>query len=635
MAIEFNCPHCQYQYRLKDELAGKSATCKGCRQKITIPQPITVPPDTKLTAAEIEAREAAALAALADEPAKVEEVEAAKLIPVECGFCNHKWTEPITRAGKNTLCPNPECRQRIKIPEPKDEGQYDWRQTKSKGPSLAKENQQKLEGVQDAGDAKIVSGTSLVQAGADGVEYEPRPLKTKVLFAVLAVGLVAGIVFGSMYAFRKRGEDVKDRTMEEAQKELEKAAPDLPKEDAAVFTALMHMAAGEYAVRHNDDPQKVKEGMDHFAKAGGALRTAGPSPTRQAAVGELAVTMLTMGGSEEQVREQLRLRWMPGGNLKTRPNERVFTVFEELGKVLDLVQGADPEYRNQLARRLTRELVKRGQPTLAIELLPRALFPPPEQPDARALVALEIYRADKNSDVPRKIAGELVPRAADLQKVASPSAQTLFSVIKPDKAPTVVSPPGGSVLDSSRYAYVGLYVLEGREPDALKLALATGKAEAQLRALTLLADWATDPGPALDAAVGIVAANSGPKTTLSPWSVLRLVQIAAEKGKHDQAKAFADKMSDDGLKAWAKADALRARLATAPKDKADEAWSEVPDDVRKVRPGHALSRLCLARHNARLSGDRPAEVTVVSKWGAPFSAFGKAGVALGVQDRDK
>jgi len=39
MAIGFNCPHCQHAYQFKDELAGKTATCKNCRQKFVIPKP--------------------------------------------------------------------------------------------------------------------------------------------------------------------------------------------------------------------------------------------------------------------------------------------------------------------------------------------------------------------------------------------------------------------------------------------------------------------------------------------------------------------------------------------------------------------------------------------------------------------
>lgn len=39
MAIVFHCPICQHAYRVKDELAGKTATCKNCRQKIVISEP--------------------------------------------------------------------------------------------------------------------------------------------------------------------------------------------------------------------------------------------------------------------------------------------------------------------------------------------------------------------------------------------------------------------------------------------------------------------------------------------------------------------------------------------------------------------------------------------------------------------
>ncbi|MGZ0167652.1 MAG: TFIIB-type zinc ribbon-containing protein [Planctomycetales bacterium] len=37
MTIEFECPDCSREYRVKDELAGRNVTCKGCGEKISIP----------------------------------------------------------------------------------------------------------------------------------------------------------------------------------------------------------------------------------------------------------------------------------------------------------------------------------------------------------------------------------------------------------------------------------------------------------------------------------------------------------------------------------------------------------------------------------------------------------------------
>jgi hypothetical protein len=635
MAIEFDCPHCQHHYRLKDELAGKTATCKNCRQKIVVPRP-----DAGPTPEELAAREAAALAALSDEPAKVEQDAASQVIPVECAHCNHKWTEPLARAGKNMLCPNPECRQRVKIPEAKKEQLLDWRQQQSKLPSLAKQHQEKLEGVQDAADAKIVSGKSLREADADGLEFEPYPLKLKVMYALVALSLIGGLVFGVTYLTRTRTTDKEDKLMKEAQEEFTKAADGLPKEELPLMSAVLYTAGGEHAVRH-DNKDKCREALDQFAKAREALRPAPPTsaaipPARNAAIAELAVAFLVMGGTEQEARDQLRLRWMPDSNVRTRPNERVFTVYEELQKTLSLASTADLEFRTQFARRLTRELAKRGQGAMAAELIPLAMFSQTEQAEAKAVVALEIYRTDKGSTLPGQVAKELAARGAELGKTNPPSVATLF-LLKNEKVPFTVTQPGpGVVLDTTRYAYTGYYILDGKPDDALALAKRDGKPEAQVRALTLCADWSPEPGPALDTALGVISANKARKdVSFSPYAVLRLAQIAAANGRHDLAKQFADLLTDEGAKAWAKGDALRLRLAGAPKDRGEEAWSELPDDPKKLRAGHAFGRLWLARQNTRVSGNRSDEVKAVSAWPAPLVPFGKAGVALGLQDQGK
>jgi hypothetical protein len=89
------------------------------------------------------------------------------------------------------------------------------------------------------------------------------------------------------------------------------------------------------------------------------------------------------------------------------------------------------------------------------------------------------------------------------------------------------------------------------------------------------------------------------------------------------------------MRAWITGDAVRLRLAGAPKEKGDEGWAEVPEDTKRLRAGHVWGRMWIARQNTRVSGDRSAEVKAVSAWPTPLVPFGKAGVALGLQEQGK
>lgn len=629
MAIEFDCPFCRHHYRLRDELAGKPATCKGCRNKITIPTPGQLAEVAKVDAA---AAEAAALAALADEP--VAEKPKNTVIDVECNYCNHKWTEPIERAGKNTVCKNPECRQRIKIPEPKDEGQYDWRQTRTKGPSLAKQNNEKLEGVQDAAEAKVVSGDSLKKADATGIEYEPTPLKRKLMFVTIIALFVGGVVFGAVYLTKSRTAGKEDKLMTEALAELAANPDAFPKDEQPHVSAVLHLAAAEYALRHNE-PEQFKEAMKHQAEAAGALRLLPPTPARNAALAEVALGLVAFGGTEREGSDMVRMRWTPDLDRKVRINERVFTVFTELQKQLGALQPADFEFRTYLARRLARDLTKRGQAELAAQVIPLALFAPPEQPEAKAIVALEVYRTDKTSGIPAAIANELKGEVAKASPAAA-SAQTLFVVLKTDKAPLVASKPtpGTSPSEAARLAYTGVAALEESASAAVDVAKLPGRPEDQLKALALAAEWSSDPGPALESALATISAAKVRKEFAVPHFVgLKFVQVATAADKPDLAKQLADAIADEGLRAWAKGDRVRVRAEAAPSDKADEALAEVPDDTKRLKAGHLWGRMWVARQNTRVTGDRSAQAKAVNAWPTPAVPFGKAGVALGLQDK--
>ena len=269
-----------------------------------------------------------------------------------------------------------------------------------------------------------------------------------------------------------------------------------------------------------------------------------------------------------------------------------------------------------------------------------------ERDQARAVIALEIHRVDKGSDAPRKVANDLKTKidaerntkGSSIKSKQFPvSTQTLCSAAGVEFKPLVSAPPTtGGVSEAARIAHVEKMLLDNptNVDEAVKLAMrGTGNdAPSQLRVLVLCAEWASDPGPASDAALGLV--NAKGKQTLSHYNILRLVQIGAFAGKHQQAKALADSIADEGLKAWAHGEAVRQRILANPKEKADEGWFEVPNTSDKLRAGHAWGRLWIERQNAKLSGSRNDEKKTVAGWSpTPLRPFGLAGIALGLQDR--
>src|SRR5690348_8880358 len=104
MAIKFQCPKCKTPYSVKDELAGKKATCKKCKQVITIPTPAVA--TAAAPAAPPPNAEELAASVFADEP----KAEAAELTTVEfnCPECEAKVQVSADLAGKRTQCP--ECK---------------------------------------------------------------------------------------------------------------------------------------------------------------------------------------------------------------------------------------------------------------------------------------------------------------------------------------------------------------------------------------------------------------------------------------------------------------------------------------------------------------------------------------------
>jgi hypothetical protein len=652
--IVFDCPLCGEPYKLPDEYGGRKAKCKNqkCRQQITIPKPPPpLIPDGAVAPPPAEV-DAAAMAALADEAPK-EQAPVAQVIEMTCKFCDHKWTEPRAKAGKNVPCP--ECRHVQKVPEPKDDQPDDWRQAKTKLPSLAKQNVEKPDDVQDAADTKQVSGESIRKAGALDEEYEPRPLKQKIMFGVMGVGLVGSLVFGGCYLLNRKTERDEDKLIVEALDTSKEAFKELPPFEGKLYSAMLHAAASEYALRQNTD-KKLKEAHDHFKDAVADVRGVqpargekGPPPERDAVAAELALLLVAFGGTDDEVKSQTRFRWRPdtaAHNLGT--GQKSHNIHEVLINLLGLLaDNPDFEFKIAVARRLTRELARKGQAALAADILPLALFKEPERDEATAVIALEIHQAG-GADLAREIALKHLKPKLDGELNAKPkpqikgvpfpaSAQTLFAVTGIETKPALLAPPPstGDVSEPARIAFTGKLLLVDKNSDeALKLATRPRDPVHQLKALVVCAEWSQDPGSAIDAAVNVLIAKAATTAKLPQGAILRLSQIAAASGKHAEAQKLADALTDDGLKAWAKGDAVRHRVATNPKEKAEESWVELPATADKLKAGHAWGRFWIARQNAKVSGSWRDEKTATAGWSpAAIHPFALAGIALGIKDQ--
>lgn len=608
MAIDTSCPACAKHYKLKDELAGKRVTCgnPNCRKAFVVPGT----PSANGHAKAAPPVDAEALAALAF----AEEVE--QQVPVDqrrikmvCSMCDATWEELWDRQGKNVLCP--ECKHRQKVPEQKS-GKVDWRDPKAGRPTLAKVTE--LEGVVASTDSSHAGIESLKAARVIEDNIEPRPRWHYVAWVTIPLLALGLMVYAGMLLFKSREEGKLDERMTQAVDELFGAPGDLPPGEVPLFKGAIQIAAGEYFIRGATDSKGRTDARESFAKARAELDSVPASGGRDVLLGELAVTQLQLGGEPDQVTNGTRFRWVPapaGGRSKI--SEAEHNVQVELRGTLNAMRKASEtasfEVRLMTARRLARELAKKGQPTIMPGLISQA-FIDEEQAEADAWVAVETARGS----------------GGDLDAAAK-------ALIAGLKAPTTV-PTGPDISINTRVAHTAQFLLQNNAAEALALARRGSDADGRSKALALLAEWGDDASAAeavRDAAT-MVAGLTPKQTRPSDYTLVRLAQAAGRTSQLDQAEVFAKAINKDDYRAWAKAEALRAALATEGAKVADEKRAELPDNPREYRVGHAWGRMALARHNAKATGTDDG-LRDFQRWGASFKPFGQAGMVLGLQDR--
>jgi hypothetical protein len=627
MPISTQCPKCQKLYRLKDELLGKRVACadKACRTLFEV-VPYVPPPKP---AAPRDA-EAIAVAALIEEADPVQAVaEDTRKIDLTCLACDHKWQVPWAMQGKNALCP--ECKTRQKVPEQKAANKIDWRNPNAKRPSLAKQE----EVPDDVWGSKggTVSVGALKEAGAiKGIEYEARPVSFWIKWGMLA-GVVIALSVGSVYYwYQSRKQDGQLKLIDNATADIA-SLKDAGLSPTAMpqFEALFQIASAEYAIRQNS-PEGLKAALDRIAAARQQLQdVTGKGQDKDAVTTELISAIIAMGGTPAQANSGTRIYWSPsdiqrkpGGGMAGR-DKPVVTELQDVFQIL-LSSGAEADWRFASLRRAVRELHAHGQGALA-EGLVSSGFRSDETNEATAVAMLELARVSGDMGKAAADAETLKVLIGDKAENVPAAANALWMLVKTPgtSPPSLPASPGLN----GRLAHTLLKLAQNQPAEALAVAQMPGPVDDQLRALALIAEQSAAPHDAVAAAAQHVAVPDF-KTSVSNSVFVRLARAAGHTGNDATAETFVNPITDEGLKVWARADALRMKVIVNTQTKADDPLP-MPDDLKKLRVGHAWAKLITFRQNQRVA-NRGLEQAANDLPSGTLRPFALIGLALGAQD---
>jgi hypothetical protein len=549
-----------------------------------------------------------------------EAVVAGKPIKTECFFCGEAGEYPAELAGKQAPCNS--CKRIIKIPLPVSDKPKDWRDVE-KRPSGAKRDIQEIEDAWGTDVRATVGMESLEATGAVEVKAPKEPLQTRIKRWSYIGAIVFLIAAAGFYAWKKRNQNVQTSAIGDALSRLEKdrKGSKLITNEAA---AEIHRSAGEFYLREN----KPDEAGEQFKLAQGLLARPG-GLDRDFVLLELALSIIDMGGTAEQVTERVR----------KNPQD----VRDAIKPVLS--QITHPGVRADAARRITRRLIKRGQTAEEREALAReaeffVLKMPRddgEQPELLARVGLELLLAGEKEPADR-----VAKKALDLYKSQTPPpvSPTLIALLlalgKQKEANELAPPPAaeGTFSAESRVGYALGLALQDDWENAKKWAAFDrgGEAVDRMRTYLALTELALAKNKLQEAAtLSTEAAKYVAVPHVTAWMRFIVVRSGARAGKAAEMRELAQKVftgKESVSLHRAQFEVLRGDLQNRV---GQSAAAEMQAEAEKKDKAFPPALVLLARHNARYGSGARGEV---DRW-EPESlrALGLVGIALGMQDR--
>ena len=533
MPVRVKCEKCKKTLSVKDHLAGKKIKCPVCQNVIAVPAesapqaapasvvkkpampgklvppnkpaadptktngtppvtakpksngvPVKPPEPAEAPPANVEEE---ALSALSEEPAKQEDEGPPKTIDFRCEWCDEELHLAIELGGKQTQCPNIECKRIIKVPLPKIVEKKDWRKMDRRGPAAALVSQpEQLDGAWDTQDAVQARQASLQQAGvvADPGK-KPVGISGWLRRGFIAAGigallLVAGLGVNKM---RNMNQEVSALT------EIEKLTKgDEPKIKDPLLLAATSRAKGLLLLHSTGFNAKEAKRALQGAMVNFQIAKDKPAINEQLFLIEVALAQIELGGEGDDLFEN-RSRRIPWNDVRGELNNT-------------LVKIQTPEVRVYALRQVCTRLMEKRQPEVA-----------------------------------RSMAGTLSLIDSETMTYPMPYRQQialLYSCEKLDDLKDVKEPDSTKELSDVhlRVGFTEGYVRKGMFTEAFALAQCKGPAmdrvEANLSAATASLANKTESARFFDEARELAEKN---KLTLSPWQQLEYVKLAIRLDK--------------------------------------------------------------------------------------------------------
>jgi tetratricopeptide (TPR) repeat protein len=543
----------------------KPTTDKSATNGVPVPGPVksngtpAKPPETVERPPENIEEEA--LSALADEPPPPEEATAPQTIDFTCQYCDQEIKLPIDMAGKQSQCPNPECKRILKVPLPKVTEKKDWRKMDRKGPAAAIINQpEALEGAWGAQDVTKARQDSLKQAGAIDEPKKP-PLgvfgwlrRGFYVVAVISVLTLGGIGIGKLWTSNAQHNSLRDA------QDLVKGTT--PKVKKPLLQAQVHRTIGLLYL-HSDEKKRAAKAREHF---NGSLAQGKPSKDgqihEQLFLIDLALAQIDMGSDNDfDITAKEKVSW-----------EDVFGMLRSNLSEIDA-----PEVQAMAMREIAGRLNERKQPDLAVKLASSLAAAPGSKPPVFSQQIALIYAKD----------GE--------EKLASIAKKPELSGSKELKDVRL------------RVGFAEGLARKGEYEEALKLAGLPGAARDRFEAYLGIAAVALQERKKDQAASAfkeaVEIAKSKESTGISAWHRLHAVKIGVRLDDAESVKLMVENMSG-AFKLRAALETLLAKCERSETRLTPEALQLIEDLDKEDGTTLALAWLVLAEQNARLGASR-------------------------------